>query len=85
MGATDLNGFRRNKSSRSDGNSASIKVELAATTWRKSTRSNATSACVEVGLTLRAPTHTAVRDSKNPSGPTLIFPRRAFVDFLRSL
>lgn len=34
--------------------------------WRKSSRSSANSNCVEVANTLAA-----VRDSKNPAGPTL--------------
>jgi hypothetical protein len=34
--------------------------------WRKSSRSTASDTCVEL-----AHTHDAVRDSKNPTGPTL--------------
>ena len=36
------------------------------TRWRKSTRSNANGACVELAHTLDR-----VRDSKNPNGPAL--------------
>jgi hypothetical protein len=39
--------------------------------WRKSSRSNAANACVEVAI---QPQAVAVRDSKNTSGPTLAFP-----------
>jgi hypothetical protein len=39
--------------------------------WRKSSRSNAANACVEIALD---PQVVAVRDSKNTSGPTLAFP-----------
>jgi hypothetical protein len=39
--------------------------------WRKSSRSNAANACVEIAV---LPQVVAVRDSKNASGPTLAFP-----------
>lgn len=38
--------------------------------WRKSTRSNSQAACVEVA---NLDGHRAVRDSKNPTGPALVF------------
>lgn len=46
--------------------------------WRKSSRSNQDSACVEVAHTLDA-----LRDSKNPTGPTLTGP--AIPTLLRTL
>lgn len=50
-------------------------MDLPAQRWRKSSRSQSQSNCVEVTLTETA----AVRDSKNPTGPTLR------VDFLPML
>lgn len=43
---------------------------LGGAVWRKSTRSSGTGQCVEVA-TLHSTT--AVRDSKDPAGPALIF------------
>ncbi|QTR05344.1 DUF397 domain-containing protein [Saccharothrix algeriensis] len=50
------------------------------TTWRKSSRSNTTSNCVEVA---RSADRVAVRDSKNPGGPVLAFPVASTGSFLR--
>ena len=51
--------------------------------WRKSSRSAGNGACVEVAFAAES---VAVRDSKDPSGPTLQFahePWRAFVESVR--
>ena len=46
-------------------------MNTAVLEWRKSDRSNAENACVEVAF---VPPAVAVRDSKNASGPALAFP-----------
>lgn len=54
--------------------------DLSQCEWRKSSRSTSVSNCVEVasqGIL------TAVRDSKNPAGPTLAFPVSSWSAFLR--
>lgn len=66
--ASALSGWR--KSSYSGGSSDSC-VEVTA--WRKSTYSgDSGGSCVEVNDAAR-PTHVPVRDSKNPTGPAIVF------------
>lgn len=49
-------------------------------TWRKSSRSqNGANNCVEVACLSAA---TAVRDSKDPDGPALVFHPQAFAGFV---
>jgi hypothetical protein len=58
-------------------------IGLDAPSWRKSSYSNGTGGnCIEVGTPL---THTPIRDSKDPHGPTLTFPSPAFAAFLTAL
>lgn len=46
-------------------------MDLSHPVWRKSTRSGSTGDCVEVADNL--PGLVAVRDSKDPAGPALVF------------
>jgi hypothetical protein len=55
-------------------------IDLSNTTWRKSSRSGGNGACVELTY---AGEHAATRDSKNPTGPVLIFPAAHWQAFLR--
>jgi Domain of unknown function (DUF397) len=61
----------------SPGTSAS---PVASLVWRKSSHSDNAGNCVEVagGLTWRV----AVRDSKNPGGPALVFARGTWATFI---
>ncbi len=66
------------KSSYSDGNGGQC-VEVAAA-WRKSSYSNGNGGdCVEVAANM--PRIVAVRDSKDPSGPELVFSRATWAAF----
>ncbi|MGH3860679.1 DUF397 domain-containing protein [Actinokineospora sp.] len=56
-------------------------MDLGHARWRKSTRSGADSECVEVAF---VPGETAVRDSKNPCGGTLLLPESAWRSLLSS-
>lgn len=70
------------KSSHSGNAASCVEVAVLDADWRKSSRSGNTSNCVEVAF---AGPGVAVRDSKNPTGPALVFPAAAFRDFLASL
>jgi uncharacterized protein DUF397 len=66
-------------------NSADSKLEagLKTAVWKKSSRSNGNGGnnCVEVA---QLDTAIAVRDSKDPSGPALIFSSASWAEFLNS-
>jgi len=53
-------------------------LDLTHARWRKSSYSSANGACVEVADLREA---VAVRDSKNPAGPTLVFTRQVWAAF----
>ena len=56
--------------------------DLSRAVWRKSRSSNAGGSCVEVAALDRL---IAVRDSKNPDGPKLAFPRPAWQTALKDI
>ena len=57
-------------------------LDLSRAQWHKSSRSSANGQCVEVAHLDQA---VAVRDSKNPAGPKLIFTRQAWTSFICGL
>jgi Domain of unknown function (DUF397) len=58
-------------------------VDLSRAAWRKSTCSNDGGACVEVATNL--PGIVAVRDSKDPAGPALIFSTDSWQAFIHGM
>jgi hypothetical protein len=59
-------------------------ADLTGARWHKSTRSGSNGGdCVEVADNL--PGIVAVRDSKDPAGPVLIFPRDTWQAFITAL
>jgi hypothetical protein len=56
-------------------------LDLTHAQWRKSSYSSANGACIEVAHLREA---IAVRDSKDPAGPKLIFTRQAWAAFLEA-
>jgi hypothetical protein len=55
--------------------------DVLGTVWRKSSRSNGAQNCVEMAHVSDV---TAVRDSKNPTGPVLVFSAGVFGAFLKT-
>jgi hypothetical protein len=60
-----------------------VDVDLTTATWRKSTYSNGSGGnCVEAAATQGGP---ALRDSKNPDGPALLFSASQWQTFIQEL
>jgi len=57
-------------------------IDLTSARWRKSSYSSANGQCVEVALANEA---VAMRDSKDPDGPALVFAPAEFDAFVRSV
>ena len=62
-------------------NTPSALAQLTNAPWRKSTRSQ-TSNCVEVAPLRTGPAAVALRDSKDQSGPVLLFNRAGWLGFI---
>lgn len=58
-------------------------IDVAGASWCKSSRSGGENNCVEVAVNL--PAAVAVRDSKDPDGGVLVFPRTTWVAFVGDL
>ena len=58
-------------------------MDLSHAAWHKSSYSNNGGACVEVATNL--PDLVAIRDSKNPSGPSLMFSADSWQAFIRAM
>jgi hypothetical protein len=61
-----------------------VDVDLTGATWRKSTYSNGSGGdCIEAAATRGG--HPALRDSKNPGGPTLLFSASQWHTFIQAI
>ena len=78
MHELDLTRAQWRKSSYSGGNGACIEVAHVPVQWRKSSCSSADGQCVGVAS---SPEVVAVRDSKDPGGPALVFTLGAWAAF----
>ena len=58
-------------------------MTTAGLTWRRSSHSTAANNCVETALL--GPGRLAVRDSKDPQGPALLFTAAAWTDFVQAV
>ena len=79
MHELDLTHTQWRKSSYSSANGACVEVAHVPAQWRKSSRSSGDGACVEIA---HLPEAIAVRDSRDPSGPKLVFTPAGWYDFV---
>jgi hypothetical protein len=79
MHEPDLTHAQWRKSSYSSGSGQCVEVAHVPAQWRKSSHSGGSGACIEVA---HLPEAIAVRDSKDPVGPKLIFTPEAWAAFL---
>ncbi len=56
-----------------------MKMDLTGAIWRKSSHSSGGTSCVEVAVNL--PRVVAVRDSRDPEGPALVFTHDEWIVF----
>ena len=59
-----------------------VALDLSTAVWRRSSRSGATSNCVEMAV---AGSAVGVRDSKDPDGPVLVLPATAWTHFVTAI
>lgn len=62
---------------------SAMELDLTGAGWRKSTYSNNGGSCVEVAPGF--PGLMPVRDSKDPTGPALVFPIEEWVSFVAAV
>ncbi|MFJ8477645.1 DUF397 domain-containing protein [Kitasatospora sp. NPDC094011] len=72
--------WRKSSFSGAQSNCVEVAEAVSAAVWRKSSYSAQANDCVETGRL--APLGMAVRDSKDPGGPVLLFEGEAWADFL---
>jgi hypothetical protein len=84
--ASALGGWRKSSySGPSNGDCVEVSDAIALAAWRKSTYSGASNGnCVEVS-TAHPAAAIPVRDSKNPTGPALLFPPATWAGFVSTL
>ncbi|TCP51985.1 uncharacterized protein DUF397 [Tamaricihabitans halophyticus] len=77
----DFSAAQWRKSSYSGSSGDCVEVAFAPATWRTSSYSGSSGNCVEVAV---ADSAVGVRDSKNPTAGTLIFPATSWAEFLHA-